>query len=158
MGEWWVGGGPTCFRESKDLFNHEWMLFTTNGKIKYCQFVLLPKPLGSLQLSTGQEFWKLWGEQIYRSAGQWGKCSSCPAPRGSEPRRFAREAAPREGCTYRKISDNGSRVICSKREGEQFQKRGQWSRREIIFAARRSIFFPPFPKRAITLMFCLKYS
>lgn len=120
------GGGQIWFRKSKDLFNHEWILFSPNGKVKYSHFVLLPRPLGSLQLSMGQKalretniqdgravrkmFLSAYGGVEYR---RW-VCGSYSKGRGLVT------------CnTYREISNNDFRVICSKREGERFQKSWQ---------------------------------
>lgn len=120
------GDGQICFRESKDLFTHEWILFSSNGKIKYSQFVSLPRPLGSLQLSSFEVL------KTLRETNIW-DCRAVrkmflPPHRVGEPRRWVcgsrSKGRDRVTChTYREISNDGFRVICSKREGEQFQKK-----------------------------------
>lgn len=51
-----------CSRVSKDLIHGEQILLSLIGRTKP-QFVSSPRPLGSLQLTTGQKFWKLRGNK-----------------------------------------------------------------------------------------------
>lgn len=47
--------GQICFRVSEELINYEQTLLSLIGRTKL-HFVSSPRPLGSLQLTTGQKF------------------------------------------------------------------------------------------------------
>lgn len=134
------------------------LLLGTNGEIKYCQLVSFPRPLGSLQLSTGQKFWKLPGERIYRTAGQWGEC---PRPTGRWTRGWAwgsrshTEAWWVAGLTVRlAIMALGSSV---QREKEKIFRRDDSNHEEKSFSLQDSILYFLFPlRKAINLVVCFK--
>ena len=59
-------------------FNLERILFSTNGKIKYCQSVSLPRPLGELAAVSRPGVLKALRGTNTQDAGQWGNHSSRP--------------------------------------------------------------------------------